>query len=230
MDIQPAGPFKTNGDRHHDHKSDLPNDRWREVILENALDAVIGVTSEDVIVDWNRQAERIFGWSKSEVVGKRSAELFISGDSLERRSDGNKHEVQAVRRNGSLFFAELSVIPIVVSGKNFFYSFVREVEARRMGERAALRRLESQYAITSLLATAESVDQAVYQTLEEIGRSLGWEIGIYWQMNEDKSALEVRSSWVSSDRGGVAEFLCLSRTLKFGPGEGMPGTIWVSIR
>ena len=41
------------------------------LILETALDAVVAMDSQGSIIDWNRQAEVVFGWQKEEVLGKR---------------------------------------------------------------------------------------------------------------------------------------------------------------
>src|SRR5205809_758996 len=39
-------------------------------LVESSDDAIIGKTLEGVIVDWNRGAERLYGYSASEIVGQ----------------------------------------------------------------------------------------------------------------------------------------------------------------
>ena len=46
-------------------------------IIDTALDAFIQMTEDGTISDWNPQAENIFGWSRSEALGRRLDELII---------------------------------------------------------------------------------------------------------------------------------------------------------
>ena len=39
-------------------------------LAESAIDAIISINSEDKIIFWNKGAERIFGYSEDEVVGR----------------------------------------------------------------------------------------------------------------------------------------------------------------
>src|SRR4051812_7525218 len=39
-------------------------------IIESSDDAIVSKTLEGVILSWNKGAERIFGWTQDEVVGK----------------------------------------------------------------------------------------------------------------------------------------------------------------
>jgi PAS domain S-box-containing protein len=218
------------------HSTADHNDHWRETVLENALDAVIGVTSEDVIIDWNRQAEVTFGWSKAEALGQKMAELIVPSAFRSRHVQGMDHfirtgegpilnrriEVQANRRGGDLFPVELTVIPILVEGQRLFYSFLRDISVRQ----AAQRRLESQFAISNLLASVDTVDEAIAKTLEEIGKALGWEIGHYWQVDARNEYLEVRETWTESADADSKKFTDLSRSIRFARGAGMPGQIW----
>jgi PAS domain S-box-containing protein len=46
-------------------------------IVDGAFDAFVGMDAEGRVVDWNRQAERTFGWSREEALGRRVSELVI---------------------------------------------------------------------------------------------------------------------------------------------------------
>ncbi|GAC1337760.1 MAG: hypothetical protein NVSMB20_13930 [Bradyrhizobium sp.] len=46
-------------------------------IIDNALDAFIQMNESGIILDWNSQAENVFGWSRAEAVGKPLQELII---------------------------------------------------------------------------------------------------------------------------------------------------------
>ena len=128
----------------------FPPETWRQVVLEYALDAVIGVNANDEIIDWNIQAEAIFSWSKSEVLGKSLAQIIIPEHQREAHARGMKHffatgngpilnrriEVTALHRSGRTFPVELTVIPILIDGSYIFYSFVRDITDRKLAEQS----------------------------------------------------------------------------------------------
>jgi PAS domain S-box-containing protein len=121
---------------------------WRKIVLENALDAVVGINRESVIIDWNRQAEAIFGWSKEEALGREVTETIIPPRYRGAHLDGIRRflasgegpilnrrvEVEGLRRDGGIFPVELTVIPLRVKGSYIFYSFLRDISERKRGE------------------------------------------------------------------------------------------------
>ena len=60
------------------------------MILDNALDAVISMNAAGQITDWNTQAERIFGWSRAEVLGRLMSETIIPERFRARHESGLK--------------------------------------------------------------------------------------------------------------------------------------------
>jgi PAS domain S-box-containing protein len=57
-------------------------------LLESALDCVIAIDHEGRVLEFNPAAERTFGYSKSEVLGKELADLIVPPDlrELHRRA------------------------------------------------------------------------------------------------------------------------------------------------
>ena len=47
------------------------------LVIENSLDAAVGMNSGGQITAWNAQAEVIFGWSRQEVIDKPLADIII---------------------------------------------------------------------------------------------------------------------------------------------------------
>jgi two-component system sensor histidine kinase/response regulator len=50
---------------------------WERAILNSALDCIISIDPTGHIVEWNRAAERTFGWRRDEVVGASLRDLIV---------------------------------------------------------------------------------------------------------------------------------------------------------
>jgi diguanylate cyclase (GGDEF)-like protein/PAS domain S-box-containing protein len=62
------------------HQLDAANDRVREQseLLDKAQDAIFVQDMDGRILYWNQGAQRLFGWTAAEVIGKRTGDLFNS--------------------------------------------------------------------------------------------------------------------------------------------------------
>jgi PAS domain S-box-containing protein len=90
-------------------------------IVESSEDAIIGSTIEGVITSWNPAAERMFGYSSLEIVGK-SAEYLTPQDqkgeikAVLAKIKGGQHvehlETKQVRKDGTVFPVSLTVSPV----------------------------------------------------------------------------------------------------------------------
>lgn len=62
------------------------NFEYMTMLLDNISDAVISFDKERNIIFWNKGAEKIYGWTKEEAIGRNSAALFHSEASEELRN------------------------------------------------------------------------------------------------------------------------------------------------
>src|SRR5688572_6763358 len=121
-------------------------ERQAAQVLENALDAYVAIDAQDRIVEWNRQAATVFGWSAHEAIGRRLTDTIIPADMRERhlaalgsfaqRAEhallGKRLEMPARCRDGSEIFVELSIVQIAVPTGPRFAASLRDItQARR---------------------------------------------------------------------------------------------------
>jgi two-component system cell cycle sensor histidine kinase/response regulator CckA len=59
--------------------------RQQAALLDQATDAIFTRDMEQRITYWNKGAERIYGWTEQEALGKRAAELLYKEDSSQRQ-------------------------------------------------------------------------------------------------------------------------------------------------
>ena len=117
-------------------------------IIDTAIDAFVQIDESGTVSDWNSQAEKIFGWSRNEALGEKLSDLIIPEHQhdlhkagLERflRTGegpilGRRIEVEARRRDGSEFRAELSVTALRRRGGVVFNGFIRDLTDRIAAE------------------------------------------------------------------------------------------------
>jgi PAS domain-containing protein len=70
---------------------------WLAAIIESADDAIISKTLEGVIASWNKGAERIFGYTAEEVVGKPITMLIPKEPSALIRVLSRKANTDSIR-------------------------------------------------------------------------------------------------------------------------------------
>ena len=128
-------------------------------IIETALDCIISVDHDGLVMEFNPAAERTFGYKVEEVLGRPMAEFIVP----ERLRDahraglsrylktgeahvlGQRIEVPALRSDGSEFPAELSIDVVVLGdGREVFTAYLRDISERKAAE-DALRRSEEHF-------------------------------------------------------------------------------------
>ena len=51
--------------------------RRARMLIDTANDAVVTIDTDSIIIDWNRTAERMFGWPREEAVGRVITDLIV---------------------------------------------------------------------------------------------------------------------------------------------------------
>jgi PAS domain S-box-containing protein len=126
-------------------------ERYRQIV-ETAIDAFIEIDGDGIVTDWNGEAERMFGWSRAEALGRNICNFAVpKRHQLEHRkiiqdlveSGGasvirRRVETTRLRRDGSEFPAELSVCVIRTAEKYRICGFIRDITDRKRVEEALL--------------------------------------------------------------------------------------------
>ncbi|CAN5491790.1 hypothetical protein BH10BDE1_BH10BDE1_23240 [soil metagenome] len=133
--------FSPSEARLDSHRGDVETQDEKSLILEGALDAVVGVDENNLVIFWNRRAHQIFGWTKLEIVGRDMTDLIIPERFRQAHRSGIKRfiqsgiaviqnrrvEISGLRKSGEEFSMELTVSSIKGPGGYRFYSFMRDV-------------------------------------------------------------------------------------------------------
>ena len=113
-------------------------------LLDHTLDGILTIDERGTIESMNRSAERMFGYTEEEVVGRNVTMLMPSSfrgaheESLERylrtgetRVIGVGREVRGLRRDGSEFSIDIAVTEFRFEGKRHFAGLVRDITDRK---------------------------------------------------------------------------------------------------
>ncbi|MGQ0701999.1 MAG: PAS domain S-box protein [Gemmatimonadales bacterium] len=211
----------------------------KAAFLENALDAIITMDFEGKVLEFNPAAERIFGYSRGEAVGREMASLIIPPALRERHRRGlarylatgegpildARIEMPGLRKDGTEFPVELTVTRILTPGLPIFTAHLRDITDRARRERRRSARL----AVTQLLTRVDTLEEAAPGVLEGIGTNLGWEVGALWLVDPEQQILRCHTFW-PAEGVSVPRFERITRERTFPPGVGLPGRIWTSRR
>jgi PAS domain S-box-containing protein len=168
-------------------------------IVHSSDDAIIGKTLEGIITSWNRGAERVYGYTETEMVGKSMAILIPPGreDDLPqilRRIKSGEHikHYETVRRtkDGRDIPMSLTVSPIRDSegGIVAVSTIARDIAERKRAENIMQARLR-----LSEFANSHSMDELLTATLDEIEELTGSAIGFYHFLESDQRTLSLQN-------------------------------------
>jgi diguanylate cyclase (GGDEF)-like protein/PAS domain S-box-containing protein len=153
--------------------------RYR-AILDNSNDAFIGLNGAGHVSDWNLQAERMFGYTAAEAVGRRLSELIIPPEARAAHDAGmarfcltgtgrvvnQRLEVPALHRDGRTLEVELSVAAMPQGDGYVAHAFLRDVGQRKAVQRelaASERRMRDiTNAIPAMVGVFDAQERCVY--------------------------------------------------------------------
>ncbi len=146
-------------------------------IVEMALDGFIGMDADGIIIDWNVQAEQIFGWFRQEAIGRLLSDTIIPAQYRDAHERGLRHflatgkgpmlntrvEITGCHRDGHEIPIELAISPALGQGGTYTFSaFVRDISARKRTEE------ESRLHKEELQRLNEALDKRVQARTEEL--------------------------------------------------------------
>ncbi len=139
--------------RQYETRGRIGADALLGAIVNSTDDAIVSKDLDGIITSWNAGAERLFGWTAAEAIGRAVTMLIPphrvaeETEILERIRRGERvenHESLRVRKDGSLVPVSITVSPIVDARGQILGAskIVRDISDRQQAE-AALRASEN---------------------------------------------------------------------------------------
>ena len=118
------------------------------LIMNSALNAILTIDKNGLITFWNDSAEKIFGWKREDVFGKKLIDTMFSEENTEATEIEIKHfikpgqelvlnkqiEVIGINKTGDEFPIEMSIIPVKQGKSIFFCAFIQDISKRKKAE------------------------------------------------------------------------------------------------
>ncbi|HEY6402392.1 MAG TPA: PAS domain S-box protein [Blastocatellia bacterium] len=156
--------------RQRQESSLTPDDEICNLMVEKVTNhAIIGLDLEGRIFSWNMGAEKIFGYSKKEIIGKNFSILFTPED---RRLDMPGHELEnartrgagedfrwQLRKDGSRFWASGFVDPLRDEAENLigYVKVAHDATERKLAEETLIESEADFRAVFNLAGTGKAL-------------------------------------------------------------------------
>lgn len=157
-----------------------------QAILQFAPDAVITIDKHGIVISWNPEAERIFGWSKDEVLGRPLTEIIIPQRYAHRHTKGMEHfletgegpvmnkavEMFAVTKDQIEIPIELKISATKINNSYVFIGFLRDISLRRQAQETINKK-------TSQLIEAQALAHIGSWEWDVINNKIEWSDELY---------------------------------------------------
>ncbi|MEO8428064.1 MAG: PAS domain S-box protein [Verrucomicrobiota bacterium] len=205
-----------------------------ESLVDSSEDAILSMALDGTIRSWNRGAEKVYGYTAKEIIGRHHSLLlpaeceFELTESLAKITRGERiehYETVRVRKDGRQIDVSLAVSPIKDAANRItgISSIAYETTARKRAERYQA----AQHSVVEVLAESATLDDATPRILQAIGEGIGWDVGVLWTLDRANNVLRAVELW-HAPGANIPEFETIVRGSTFAPGIGPAGQVWAS--
>jgi two-component system, sensor histidine kinase and response regulator len=183
----------------------------QSAILDSAFDCIITIDHEGKILEFNKAAERTFGYRKEQVLQKILGDLLVPPsmrhahrEGMQRYLDtgtgplmGKRTEINALRADGTEFLVELAITAVHLNGPPRFTACVRDITERKRVEAALAERsrlAELTAALGLILNQGGSLRRTLQDCVEVLVGYLDAALARIWTLSESGEILELQAS------------------------------------
>ncbi len=117
------------------------SEKMFQAVVESALNGIVMIDQTGIITLWNNAAEKIFGYSEKEAIGKPVCDIIVPekyrqsvnvffqkfAKSGKGKFIGKTIESDAVHKDGILFLLELSISAIMLENKRYVLAIIHDI-------------------------------------------------------------------------------------------------------
>ncbi|HEY0268258.1 MAG TPA: EAL domain-containing protein, partial [Methyloradius sp.] len=173
-------------------------------VIDGALDAIVTIDENGHLQEFNPAAERIFGYTRDQVIGRPLAEVMIPPAKRHAHSIGHQKfiatgqktmfnkrlEMVAIRADGSEFPVEVTITSVDNIGLPLVTGFIRDITERKQAEQE-IRNLAFFDVLTGL-PNRRLLQDRLEQALASSDRSLQYGAVIFIDLDNFKALNDTR--------------------------------------
>ncbi len=120
----------------------------KAAIMDTSLDSIVTIEESGKIIDFNPTAEKTFGISANEAIGRNIEQLIISDQSRKKFKNtlhgclsvasknhaAGRVEIQTRRHDGSFFPVEIAIKPLLIKDYFLFTVYLHDISVRKQQE------------------------------------------------------------------------------------------------
>jgi PAS domain S-box-containing protein len=212
-------------------------EQWREVFEHNPV-MYFMVSPTGTVLSVNGFGAAQLGYTAAELVGQSVLSVFFEEDQelvkdqlaicVEELGRPHSWEIRKICKDGTVLWVRENAKAVQRSGNDAIVLIACEDITER---KRAEQRVAAAYAVTRVLAEADSLAAAAPHILRAIGENLEWDWGALWSFDRERehegAPLRCACLWHAPDIE-TAEFATVSRERTYVPGEGRIGQVWRS--
>ncbi|NYT72116.1 diguanylate cyclase [Halomonas sp. QX-2] len=138
------------------------------LVIASAYDAYISLDTQDVILDWNRAAEMMFGWPRKAALARPVTELIFPAG-LPNANERTAIEYTARRCDGTDLPVELRVKTLIIDGRERRSLFIHDITERQQLER--LRDQQAREDALTQLPNRRALDERLPEAMARTRRT-----------------------------------------------------------
>ena len=190
------------------------NEERLRAILHTAVDAIVTIEASGEIESVNPAAERMFGYTRGELLGRNVSMLmpppwreehdrYVARylRTGEARIIGIGREIEAQRKDGSTFPIDLAVSEVRLPGRRLFTGIIRDLTERREMEERARLRLEGAAHTARLLELGEMCSGIVHEVNQPLAAIVSFADGCLRMVRDGRA----EPALIEDTLGRVAE-------------------------
>jgi PAS domain S-box-containing protein len=143
----------------HQRNALIESERRLRQVIDSSLDAVYTIDQQFIVTEMNSRAEKLFEVSSDATIGKSFGNIFnpVFFDSLKEKmralSDGDlkiQLETDCLKKDGTVFTAELVISKISIRGLLYYSAFIRDITIAKRAEAELISALNREAELNSL--------------------------------------------------------------------------------
>jgi PAS domain S-box-containing protein len=210
-------------------------EQWREVFEHNPV-MYFMVSPTGTVLSVNGFGAAQLGYTAAELIGQSVLNVFFEEDQelvkdqlatcVEELGRPHSWEIRKIRKDGTVLWVRENGKAVLRSGTDAIILIACEdITERKRGE----QRVAAAYAVTRVLAEADSLATAAPDILRAIGENLEWDWGALWSFDRERARedapLRCDCLWYMPDIE-IAEFETVSREWSYAAPGGRLGQVW----